>query len=875
MTDTRIAPGGLTGGEWPFVGREDVLGDLGRLAASPGVGGVIIGGPAGIGKTRLADEFVRRHTGGRVARLTGSPATADIPYAAVAHLVPAGAVDVGDATPVQMLAAVRATLGAGSRTLLLADDVGWIDEASWSIVGHLLALEEAFVVGTNRTGTALPVSTDALARRHGFAWITLSELDDAEVVAAAEHYLGVALDARSAGQLAQLCGGNPLYLHELLLQAVQTGAITLWPSGTAWFEPDAGRSSRLVELVGERLLALAEPERALMHLVTIVDDMSLADLERLDSVASAVVLERQGLLRVDRVDDDHLVRPAHPLHAEVIRARTGPIEERLQLRRAIELVRSRPVARADDALRIAVWQLDAGVDDIDPAVLLAGATSASAAFDVASTVRLARAADRVAPSTDSQRLLMDSLFLLGDWDGCLAAARPLPAAVDPTTLVVHTSLQAYSMLWGACDAGRALAFLAGCRPAFEAIGAPMIVDYLEGFVHVHDGDPIAAAASLGDSPAFPPLQFVSAVQRSMGWVMQGRHGEAAREIDTARAFLESGAAGTDMNTGWFALVQGVARCALGRFDEAFAIVSQTHTAVRDQRVALLQSFLSLVAGDSLLASGRLEDAAGWYRIANDRAAQVGARSLLRIARSGLASVAGQRGDAETARQVLGELDAAGPDVRLLLADTAIGRAWATAALGSPAAARGIAREAVADLRARGETWGALRVVVEASRLGDARWAARELDEIEPADGPWAAALAGYVRAFAGRLAAPYREVGTALAELGADLLAAEAFAGAAEAERRDGNPRAASRDAATSARLAAQCQGAATPLLSAGEAAGLTRREREIAELAAEGWSNAEIAGKLFLSRRTVENQLQRAYTKLGVTTRSALRDHL
>jgi predicted ATPase len=229
MTDTGIAPGGLTGGEWPFFGREDALGDLGRLAASPGVGGVIISGPAGIGKTRLADEFVRRRTGGRVARLTGSPATADIPYAAVAHLVSAGAVDAGDATPVQMLAAVRAALGAGSRTLLLADDVGWIDEASWSIVGHLLALEEAFVVGTNRTGTALPVSADALARRHGFAWITLPELDDAEVVAAAERYLGVSLDPRSSGQLAQLCGGNPLYLHELLLMAVQAGALTVWP----------------------------------------------------------------------------------------------------------------------------------------------------------------------------------------------------------------------------------------------------------------------------------------------------------------------------------------------------------------------------------------------------------------------------------------------------------------------------------------------------------------------------------------------------------------------------------------------------------------------------------------------------------------------
>lgn len=51
----------------------------------------------------------------------------------------------------------------------------------------------------------------------------------------------------------------------------------------------------------------------------------------------------------------------------------------------------------------------------------------------------------------------------------------------------------------------------------------------------------------------------------------------------------------------------------------------------------------------------------------------------------------------------------------------------------------------------------------------------------------------------------------------------------------------------------------------------LTRREREIARLAAQGLSNRDIAQKLFLSSRTVENYLARIYSKLKVRSRTQL----
>jgi DNA-binding CsgD family transcriptional regulator len=108
--------------------------------------------------------------------------------------------------------------------------------------------------------------------------------------------------------------------------------------------------------------------------------------------------------------------------------------------------------------------------------------------------------------------------------------------------------------------------------------------------------------------------------------------------------------------------------------------------------------------------------------------------------------------------------------------------------------------------------------------------------------------------------------------LGANLLAAEALSTAADRFRRAGDQRSGTAAARRASALAEECEETRTPdLLVTSSTVPLSHREREVASLAAEGLPSKEIAARLFVSLRTVNNHLQRVYTKLGVSSRADL----
>ncbi len=111
------------------------------------------------------------------------------------------------------------------------------------------------------------------------------------------------------------------------------------------------------------------------------------------------------------------------------------------------------------------------------------------------------------------------------------------------------------------------------------------------------------------------------------------------------------------------------------------------------------------------------------------------------------------------------------------------------------------------------------------------------------------------------------------ATIGARLHATESAAQAHAIARADGDRSLVQRSLA--ATLVHQCAGAHTPALRDAPMAQLTPREREVAELVAGGRTSRETAGALGVSVRTVENLLQRVYTKLSIQDRASLADVL
>ena len=223
-------------------------------------------------------------------------------------------------------------------------------------------------------------------------------------------------------------------------------------------------------------------------------------------------------------------------------------------------------------------------------------------------------------------------------------------------------------------------------------------------------------------------------------------------------------------------------------------------------------------------SGEPAEAVAALRRAVARLSEMRARTLLGFALFDLAEVAADVGDGAAAAAAAEELAAVARFIELPLYRglAAAARAWAFAVRGEAVRATGPAREAVALLA----TTGCM------DRLGRAYYLlGRSLSADERPE-----AIAAFDRA------------ATILEQCGATW-------------RRD-------RSLEALRRLGSAGRRAAAAALGPGS---LTRREREVARLAATGMSAKEIAGSLFIGERTVESHLASVYAKVGVDSKLQL----
>jgi DNA-binding CsgD family transcriptional regulator len=232
------------------------------------------------------------------------------------------------------------------------------------------------------------------------------------------------------------------------------------------------------------------------------------------------------------------------------------------------------------------------------------------------------------------------------------------------------------------------------------------------------------------------------------------------------------------------------------------------------------------------------------------------------------------GSSEQARAVLAELDALGmPAEYLNDIERDRAGAWAAAADGDVSSARALLRTAAATAQRREDFVWEGETLHDLARLGCPQEVAARLRElIDLVEGHLAEVRADHATALVSGDPGALDKVSVEFEKMGAWLFAAEASASAAVSLRRRKEPRRAVAAELRAAELARRCQGAMTPTLRTIQTqALLSSREIEVAALAAAGMANKEIACRLSVSVRTVENHLQRVYERLGVARRADL----
>ena len=294
---------------WPFTGREDEL-ELIRRSLTAGRHGIVVTGPAGRGKTRLVTEALR---GSDCARVTGTPETLLLPFAAFAHLLPES---VSLHRAVQLLSGVR---------LLLVDDAHLLDDSSAALVHQLAVHGRTRLVVVVTDGNPVPGAVSRLWTGELLPRLVLEPLPREETAQLLAAGAGGPLEPLTVNRLYHLCQGDLRLLRDLFGAVREHGLLTRAMDSDEWaWRGPVPVTATVRERTAQVLARTSPEERESLErlafaepLASSPDDFDLDILER---------LEAETLIHID---DHGAARLTHPLHGPALRAAAG----RLRVRR--------------------------------------------------------------------------------------------------------------------------------------------------------------------------------------------------------------------------------------------------------------------------------------------------------------------------------------------------------------------------------------------------------------------------------------------------------------------------------------------------------------------------------------------------------------
>ncbi|MEZ3182728.1 LuxR C-terminal-related transcriptional regulator [Streptomyces pimonensis] len=875
----------------PLVCREDELAIATECLADPQQNCLVVEGDSGVGKSRLGLEVLRlaARQGHPTARAVATVASAAIPLATLAHLLPENVVLQDPVALFRATAAELRPLPAARRLVLMVDDLHLIDGTSMSLLRQLLDADVIFLIALVRTNDADSRNSAALqADSTHTSWMHLEPFSE-EAVA---QYLRVVLDGPVSGTAVagfhRLSNGNALLLRELLVGALKAGSLhrvsSIWQ-----LEEHAVSSPTLARMISRRLDVLGPAEHSLVETLACCEPLDIEALESGVPKADLGRLESEGIVRVRHSGQRHMCSLAHPLYGEVIRRRIPRVRQRAIYREQANWLKRRGRRRRDDAMRIATFELAADGTTSTP-TLLSAARLARHGRDHEKVIELLEAIPQAEADFSVASMRGEAYYQIGDFSEAEEAlGRAYELAPDVEQFLSVVMLRTQNAFYGQCSLTRALEINSEAVRDERFPAAGPVLKIIEAAIRLYSdttGDVLEMLRDVERIPV-PPVRHWALLQRSLALSFRGRSDEAVKCARRAHAEHQEyireekhqdHPTHDSLPAAWVTLayVEG------GLFDDARAVAGAAYDYALKTCSRQPQSLHACQLGRCELVAGNLKAARAWYLEAVASAHGLRQPMIHEQAWAGLMAVHAQLGETEQAlfaaaryEETMAERPTRGVEVAMSVA--AVGRAWLQFALGEPERAVGELDEAIERLRAKQQYANEGWLLIEKVRLGGADEASARLDEL--------------ARRHPGSLMRVRSEIASAVVArngedlmgsvescsgIGLHLLAAETSLAASQAFTARGDKKRAARALQVSEWHCHRSGGARTPGLTRWPgAAPLTRREREVSLLAAKGMTSRQIAAHLVLSARTVENVLQRVYNKTGVSSRRELTEAL